>query len=60
MDDLKTVLMKRDNISEEEADKQIKECREEFYQRLEEGEMPDDICEEWFGLEPDYIFDLLE
>ncbi len=56
---LKQVLMERDNISEIEAIKQIDECREELYQRMSEGGLPFDICEEHFGLEPDYLEDLL-
>ena len=60
MDTIKQVLMKRDGMSETEADELIAECKEDMNQRLTEGEMPDDICEEWFGLEPDYLFDLMD
>ena len=27
---------------------------------VEEGEDPEEVLEEYFGLEPDYVFDLLE
>lgn len=53
------VLMRRDGISKEEAQSLIDEASEEMYRRLGEGEIPVDICEEWFGLEQDYIEDLL-
>ena len=59
MKTLKEVLMERDGLTSEEADQQISEARENMYQRLSEGEMPFDICEEEFGLEPDYLEDLL-
>lgn len=55
---LKT-LMERDNISEQEAQNQIDEARTEMNDRLAEGDMPFDICEEFFGLEPDYLDDLI-
>ena len=58
-DGLKAVIMRRDNLTETEADEQIAEAREELNARLESGETPDDICQEFFGLEPDYIFDLM-
>lgn len=56
---IKEVLMERDGLSAEEAEDLIKEAREDFMKRLDDGESPEDICEEWFGLEPDYIDDLL-
>ena len=36
-----------------------KDARADMNDRLANGEMPEDICEEWFGLEPDYIFELI-
>lgn len=59
MTELKKVLMQRDGLTSEEADRQITECRDEMNERLANGEMPDDILEEHFGLEPDYLMDLL-
>jgi len=56
---IKETIMRRDNISAEDADEQIAECKADLAERLEAGEMPDDICGEYFGLEPDYIFDLV-
>ena len=59
VDSIKSVLMKRDRISEGEANKLIEEAKDDMYERLTNGEMPEDICEEWFGLEPDYLEDLI-
>jgi len=59
MKTIKEILMRRDNMSADEADELIAQAVEDLYERLENGEMPDDICMEWFGLEPDYIFELI-
>jgi len=56
---IKEVLMERDKLTAEEADVCIKEAREDLHNRLAEGEMPFDICEEYFGLEPDYMMELM-
>jgi len=58
MENLKTVLMNRDGLTSAEADVAIEEAREEMMERLADGELPFDICEELFGLEPDYLEDL--
>jgi len=52
---LKETIMKRDNLSKKEAEQMIEEARE----RIEDGEDPEEILYEEFGLEPDYIFDLI-
>jgi len=59
MENIKSVLMSRDNITEEEAESLISECRRELFERLENGELPFDICDEFFGLEPDYLEELI-
>lgn len=56
---IKKVLMQRDGLSEAKANALIARARKDLQKRLAKGEMPDDICEEWFGLEPDYIFELM-
>ena len=53
------ILMNRDGMTREDAQDLINEAKEDLNQRLAAGEIPEDICEEWFGLEPDYIFDLV-
>ena len=62
MTELKSVLMKRDNISSEEADELIKDARITLDHYIDTGdtEAAHNICEEFFGLEPDYIFDLMD
>ena len=59
METIKQVLMRRDNLTEDEADELIEEAKEDLQTRLSSGEMPEDICADWFGLEMDYIFDLI-
>ena len=56
---LKKVLMMRDEITEAEAEEQIAAARQEVHQRLEDGDLPYDICEELFGLEPDFLEELI-
>ena len=53
--------MKRDDLTGSEADEQIAEAREAMQDYLDQGDMEqaENICEEYFGLEPDYIFDLM-
>jgi hypothetical protein len=58
-DSIKQVLMERDGLTEQEAELQIEEAKTELHKRLEQGELPFDFCEEQFGLEPDYLIDLL-
>lgn len=60
-DGIKEVLMRRDGLSSESADTVIMEAREQLYRYLEDGEMScaEDICAEFFGLEPDYVLELI-
>ena len=46
-------------MEEDEIKVLISDAKDDLYARLEDGEMPMDICEEWFGLEPDYLVDLI-
>lgn len=55
MEDLKQVLIRRDGLTPEQADEQIADARK----RVLEGEDPEQVLEEEFGLEPDYVFDLI-
>lgn len=50
------VLMRRDRMTRDEAQDAIDEARELV---LDEGMDPDEVLREEFGLEPDYVFDLL-
>jgi|GEM_PF-817458 len=56
---IKTILMRRDGMTEEKADALITQARTNLHERLSDDEMPFDICAEWFGLEPDYLDELL-
>ena len=60
MNSIKVVLMTRDGMSEHQAEEAISECKAELLERIKDGEMPFDICAEYFGLEPDYLMELIE
>jgi chemotaxis protein CheY-P-specific phosphatase CheC len=59
---IKEVLMGRDGISENEADNRIESAVFELidYMRTGELEAAEDICMDHFGLEPDYLMELME
>ena len=56
MKSLLKVLMRRDGLSKAEAEERIEEARNFV---LDEGMDPEDVLASEFGLEPDYVFDLL-
>lgn len=49
------VLMRRDNLTQEEADDFIAQMKEEVLR----GADPEEVLHDYAGLEPDYIFDIL-
>ena len=61
MNDLKTALIQRDKISESKAEELISNAKEDLMQLIEDGELESafDFCMDEFGLEPDYLEDLL-
>ena len=61
METIKQVLMRRDALSSDAADELIAEAKEQLQEYLANKELDaaENICEEFFGLEPDYIFDLM-
>ena len=59
MKTIKQVLITRDNLTEDEAIELIADAKEDLNTRLEAGELPFDICAEWFGLEEDYLEELM-
>lgn len=61
METIKMVLMRRDGMSRVEAEELISEAKDQLQEYLEDGnlEAADNICEEFFGLEPDYLMELL-
>jgi len=54
--ELVRVLVKRDGLSVDEAQELVEEARE----LVRDGEDPEEVLAGEFGLEPDYVFDLLE
>jgi hypothetical protein len=58
---IKPILMERDGLTSEEADEVINMAVQELKYLLDNGEEEEayDICEREFGLEPDYIDDLI-
>jgi hypothetical protein len=56
MTELERVLMERDNMTREEAKKLIFDA----YLDISNYTNEDDFMADWFGLEPDYICDLIE
>ena len=59
LDLIEDILVKRDGMTKDDAQALVAAARTDLYERLGRGEMPEDICEEWFGLEPDYIDQLM-
>jgi hypothetical protein len=49
------ILMQRDGISQAEAEELVGDAK----QRVLDGEDPEEILLEDFGLEPDFVFDLI-
>jgi len=55
---IKQVLIRRDKMTEADADDLISDAKEDFNARIEAGESyfeMEDFCNEWFGLEPDWL-----
>lgn len=61
MESIKKVIMKRDGISSSSADDLINEARMalDAYLTDNDQEAAENVCEEYFGLEPDYLIELL-
>ena len=61
MNKIARVLMKRDGMTYEEANNLIDEAREALQNYLDEGDSfgAENVCEEFFGLEPDYLYELI-
>jgi len=53
--------MRRDGLTSTQADAEIKQAKEAIQEYLEFGdtESAHKICMEFFGLEPDYLMDLI-
>lgn len=55
------ILMKRDDLTYEEAKEMCEECREAMLEAIDGGHFDEaeEILRGNLGLEPDYIFDLI-
>ena len=60
-ENIKQILMRRDGLSEKEAEARLEEAREDFHNLLAEGKITEaeEICMIHFGLEPDYLEELI-
>ena len=58
MNKIVKILMDRDGDTREEAEQLLKDARTEL--NNDDCMNPEEILQDWFGLEPDYIFDLIE
>jgi len=56
---LKQIIMRDEGLTSDQADKRLEQARRDIMERIECGELPFDFMEEEFGLEPDYLDDLL-
>ena len=58
---IKEVLMKRDGMSEEAALDLIEQAKDALRAYLDEADLvgAEEVCDEFFGLEPDYIDELM-
>jgi len=52
------ILMERDNLDQDYAEKLVKETRDEII-ALDNPLEADDVLYDYLGLEPDYLFDVL-
>jgi hypothetical protein len=59
---IKQILIERDGKTEAEADELINQAKDDLHNRFQDEEKygdPYEICYDWFGLEPDYIMELM-
>ena len=61
LDEIINILMRRDNLSEEEAQQWVEETMDEVMDMAAAGNLiaAEDYFVHELGLEPDYLFDLL-
>ena len=57
---IKDILIRRDGMTEGEALDLIQQAKLDFEEGISNEEPDYNICEKWFGLEPDYIDELLD
>ena len=61
MSPLKSILMERDGLTAKQADERIQDAADNLNQYLAEGDFDAayEICYDEFGLEPDFLMDLI-
>ena len=61
METIKDILIHRDDMTPKDAHNLILEAKKQLAAYLSDGELDlaENICAEFFNLEPDYIFELL-
>ena len=61
METIKDILIHRDDMTPKDAHKLILAAKKQLAAYLADGELDlaENICAEFFNLEPDYIFELL-
>ena len=59
MESIKNILIRRDGLTKQEAEALLEEAHQDFWNRIQNNESPFDFCEEYFGLEPDYLDEFL-
>jgi len=66
METIKQVLMRRDNMSSEDADALIQDAKDDIARIIENYEDPyegheeaEEVIYDYFGLEPDYLMELI-
>jgi isopropylmalate/homocitrate/citramalate synthase len=59
METIKQVLMRRDGMTAEEAEALIEEAVEELRDSSMNMLDAEQICQDYFGLEPDYLMELI-
>ena len=57
--ELKRVLMDRDGMTSDQADRKIARAKKAIWSRLNAGKDCEDFMGDYFGLEPDYLDDIL-
>jgi len=59
MESIKEVLIKRDGMDPADADDLISDAQDDFNYRIARGDLDaaENICADWFGLEPDYLIE---
>ncbi len=53
------ILMRRDGLSQTEAEREVREAKEAVMNAIEHGDDPEEVFMDMLQLEPDYIMELI-